>query len=134
MSLQAMLERYRDLLESRALANLVTLMPDGSPQVTPMWFEFDGAHIVVNAARGKVKDHNMRRDVRVAVLITDPDNAYRYIQIRGRVVEISEKGADESIDRLSQKYLGLEEYPDREHDEVRVMYRIAPEHVSGMGQ
>ncbi len=134
MSLQAMLEQYRDLLESRALANLVTLMPDGSPQVTPMWFEFDGTHIIVNAARGKVKDRNMRRDVRVAVLITDPDNVYRYVQIRGRVVQVSEKGADESIDRLCQKYLGLREYPDRKQDEVRVMYRIEPEYISGIGQ
>ena len=133
MSVTATLERYQDLLGSRALANLVTLMPDGSPQVTPMWFEHDGVHIIMNSARGKVKDRNMRRDPRVAVLIADPDNPYHYVQIRGRVAEISEEGADDSIDRLAKKYLGLDEYPDRKQDEVRVMYKIAPERVSGMG-
>ncbi len=97
-----MLERYHDLFEKKVLAGLVTLMPDGSPQVTPMWFEFDGADFIVNGARGKVKDRNMRRDPRVAILVIDPDNAYRYVQIRGRVVEISEDKADASIDRLAR--------------------------------
>ncbi len=87
----------------------------------------------MNSARGKVKDRNMRRDPQVAVLIADPSNPYRYVQIRGRVVEISEEGADDSIDRLAKKYLGLDEYPDRKQDEVRVMYKIVPEYVSGMG-
>ena len=130
---QQKLERYCDILESKALATLVTLMPDGGPQATPIWFEFDGKHLLVNAARGKVKDRNMRQDARVAVLIIDPENVYRYVQIRGQVVEISEEGADEHIDRLSQKYLGLPSYPDRRQDEVRVLYRIAPDHVSGIG-
>lgn len=133
MSAQTRLERYHGLLESRALAALVTLMPDGSPQVTPMWFEYDGECIIVNSVRGKVKDRNMRRDPRVAVLISDPANPYRYVQIRGKVVEISEEGAEDSIDRLARKYLGLDEYPDRKQNEVRVMYKIVPEHVSGMG-
>jgi len=133
MSLTAAFEKYRDLLAGQALANLVTLMPDGSPQVTPMWFEYDGEFIIMNSVRGKVKDRNMRRDSRVAVLIANPDNPYRYVQIRGRVVEISEEGADTGIDRLAKKYLGLDEYPDRKQNEVRVMYKIAPEHVSGMG-
>ena len=133
MSPFTMLNRYRDLLESPALADLVTLMPDGSPQVTPMWFEYDGEHIIINSARGKVKDRNMRQDPRVAVLISNPDNPYRDIQIRGRGVEISEEGAEDNIDHLARKYLGLEQYPDRKQDEVRVMYKIVPEYVSGMG-
>jgi PPOX class probable F420-dependent enzyme len=126
-------ERCLDLLAKPIVSNLVTLMPDGSPQVTPMWFEFDGEHIIMNSARGKVKERNMRRDPRVAVLIVSSDNPYRYIQIQGRVVEISEEGAEDSIDRLARKYLGLDAYPDRKQDEVRVMYKIVPEHVSGMG-
>ena len=78
-------DAFKDLLNKRAFAHLATLMPDGSPQVTPVWFDFDGAHIRINSAKGRVKDKNMRRDKRVALSIQDPDNAYRYLAIRGEV-------------------------------------------------
>jgi PPOX class probable F420-dependent enzyme len=129
------LRRYADLLrdDRKALAHLGTLMPDGTPQVTPVWFDVDGDTIRVNSARGRVKDRNMRRNPAVAVSIVDPGNAYRYVGIRGRVVEITEEGADAHIDRLAKKYLGQDRYPNRRPGEVRVIYRIAPEQVSGMG-
>jgi len=123
---------YLDLFQKRAFAVLATLMPDGSPQVTPVWCDFDGAHVLVNSARGRVKDRNMRRDPRVALVILDPDNPYRYVEIRGRVVEITEEGADGHIDRLAKKYLGVETYPYRQPGEVRVLYKIRPERVSGL--
>jgi PPOX class probable F420-dependent enzyme len=123
---------YLDLFEKRAFAVLATLMPDGSPQVTPVWCDFDGTHVLVNSARGRVKDRNMRRDPRVALVILDPDNPYRYLEVRGRVVEITEDGAEEHIDRLAQKYLGVERYPYRQPGEVRVLYKIRPERVSGL--
>ncbi len=123
---------YLDLFEKRAFAVLATLMPDGSPQVTPVWCDFDGAHVLVNSARGRVKDRNMRRDPRVALVILDPDNPYRYLEVRGRVVEITEDGAEAHIDRLAQKYLGVERYPYRQPGEVRVLYKIRPERVSGL--
>lgn len=126
---------HQDLFsfEKRAFAHLATLMPDGSPQVTPVWFDFDGTHILINSARGRQKDRNMRRDPRVAVEIMDPDNPYRYVQIRGQVVEITEEGADEHIDRLAKKYLGVDRYPHRRPGEVRVTYKILPVHVSVFG-
>ncbi len=124
---------YRDLFEKRALAVLVTLMPNGSPQATPVWCDFDGTHVLVNSARGRVKDRNMRRDPRVALTILDPDNPYRYLEIRGRVVEITEEGAEEHIDRLARKYLGVDRYPYRQPGEIRVLYKIRPERVSGRG-
>ncbi len=127
------IEEYADLFEQRAFANLATTMPDGSPQVTPVWVDFDGKHLLFNSARGRVKDKNVRREPRVALAISDPANPYRYVEIRGRVVEITEKGADEHINKLSQKYLGLAEYPYRQAGEVRVMYKIEPQHVSSMG-
>jgi PPOX class probable F420-dependent enzyme len=129
------LGRYADLLrdDRKALAHLGTLMPDGTPQVTPVWFDYEGGMIRVNSARGRVKDRNMRRNPAVAVAIVDPDNIYRYVGIRGRVVEITEQGADAHIDRLAQKYLGQDRYPNRRAGEVRVTYRIKPERVSGMG-
>jgi PPOX class probable F420-dependent enzyme len=94
------LEKYKDLFEKKAFANLSTLMPDGSPQVTPVWVDYDGTHILVNSAKGRVKDKNMRRDARVAVAISDPENPYRYIEVRGKVVEITESGADDHINRM----------------------------------
>src|SRR6476620_1005569 len=96
------LEAYRDLFVKVAFAHLATLMPDGSPQVTPVWVDYDGTHVRVNSAKGRVKDKNMRRDKRVALSIEDPENAYRYIAVRGQVVEITEQGADAHIDALAK--------------------------------
>lgn len=126
-------EQFRDLLTKKAFAHLATLMPDGSPQVTPVWFDFDGSHVRVNSAKGRVKDKNMRRNGQVALAIQDPDDPYRYLAMRGRVEEITEAGADAHIDALAKKYLGKDRYPYRQPGEVRVIYRIRPERVSSMG-
>lgn len=126
-------ETFRDLLTKKAFAHLGTIMLDGSPQVTPVWFDFDGSHVRVNSAKGRVKDKNMRRNGRVALAIQDPDNPYRYLAVRGRVEEVTEAGADAHIDSLAKKYLGQDRYPYRQPDEVRVIYRIRPERVSTMG-
>jgi PPOX class probable F420-dependent enzyme len=125
--------QFRDLLTKKAFASLATLMADGSPQVTPVWFDHDGTHLRVNSAKGRVKDRNMRRNGRVALSIMDPENPYRHLAIRGRVEEITEAGADGHIDSLSKKYLGKDSYPGRRAGEVRVIYRIRPERVSTMG-
>src|SRR3984885_1491625 len=127
------LEKYSDLFKKKAFANLGTLMKDGSPQVTPVWCDFDGTHIRVNSAKGRVKDNNIRRDPRVALALVDPENPYRYLEIRGKVVEVTEKGADDHIDSLSNKYLGNPKYPFRQPGEVRVLYKIEPEKFSAMG-
>ncbi len=126
-------EAFRDLLQKKAFAHLATLMPDGAPQVTPVWFDYDGSHVRINTAKGRVKDKNMRRNGRVALAIQDPDNPYRYLAVRGQVVEVTEAGADAHIDSLTKKYLGQDRYPHRQPGEVRVMYRIRPERISTMG-
>jgi PPOX class probable F420-dependent enzyme len=125
-------EKYVDLFRKPAFASLATLMPDGSPQVTPVWVDYDGKHVLFNSAQGRVKDKNVRRNPRVSLAIQDPENPYRYLEVRGRVVEITKDGADEHIDKLSKKYLG-KPYPYRKPSEVRVLYKIEPEHVSSMG-
>jgi len=130
---QSIPEKYRDLFAKRAFACLGTLMPDGSPQVTPVWCDLEGDYVVFNSARGRQKDRNIRRDPRVALAIVDPDNPYRYLEIRGRVVEITEQGADAHIDKLAKKYLGVDKYPYRQAGEVRVIYKLQPEHTSMMG-
>jgi PPOX class probable F420-dependent enzyme len=130
---QAIPDKYRDLFTKRAFASLATLMPDGSAQVTPVWCDFDGEHVVVNSAKGRQKDKNIRREPRVALAIIDPDNPYRYLEIRGRVVEIVEQGADAHIDKMAKKYLGADKYPYRQPGEQRVMYKIQPERTNTMG-
>ncbi len=126
-------EKFLDLFNKRALASLATLMPDGRPQVTPVWIDLDGGVVRFNSARGRQKDRNVRRDPRIAMSITDPDNPYRYMEIRGRVVEITQDGADEHIDRLANKYLGVAKYPNRQPGEVRVIYKVEPQRVRTMG-
>jgi PPOX class probable F420-dependent enzyme len=125
-------DKYLDLLDAKSFASLGTVMPDGSPQVTPVWFSWDGRHIRINSARGRAKDKNMRRDPRVSITILDPANPYRYLEVRGRIVNVTEDGADDHIDALSQKYLG-KPYPWRRPGEVRVSYDIEPEKTSFMG-
>lgn len=127
-------DKYRDLFEhKKAFANLATVMPDGSPQVTPVWFDYDHGVIRVNTAKGRVKARNMTQGAKVALAILDPDNPYRHIQVRGRVARIVEQGADAHIDGLAKKYLGQDKYPYRQPGEVRVIYEIEPTAASVMG-
>ena len=130
---QVIPEKYADLFQKKAFANLATVMPDGTPQVTPVWVDFDGKHVIVNSARGRRKDKNMSHNSSVALSIMDPDNPYRYLEVRGRVAEITEEGADQHIDTMAKKYMGVDKYPYRQPGEVRVMYKIEPKRTSQMG-
>lgn len=127
-------ESHRDLLydEKRSFAFLATIMPDGSPQVTPVWFDTEGALIRVNTARGRTKDRNLTARPQLAMTILDPEDPYRYMQIRGSVAAVTEEGAREHIDRLAEKYRGTSEYANYQ-GETRVIYLIQPESVSVMG-
>ena len=127
------LQKYRDLLEAPNLAHLATVMPDHSPQVTPVWFEFDGEFIMFNSAKGRQKDRNLRANPHVALSIVDPKNSYRYLEVRGEIVEITEEGADAVIDRLAKRYLGLDRYPYHNERETRVTYTVKPSKFAGMG-
>ncbi len=126
-------DSHRDLLEdeTRAMAFLATVMADGTPQVTPVWFDVDDDHIRINTARGRVKDRNMSARPHVAIAIVDPGNPYRHLQIRGKVVSKSEEGARDHIDRLAAKYTDGGIFPVPE-GQVRVIYRIQPVSVSAM--
>jgi PPOX class probable F420-dependent enzyme len=126
-------EDYLDLFEKKAFANLATIMPDGNPQVTPVWVGVEGEYLVINSAKGRRKDLNMRKRPKVALSMQDPENPYRYLEVRGSVVEVTEEGADAHIDKLAKKYLGVDKYPYRQEGEVRVIYRIKPEKVVPYG-
>ena len=119
-------ESHLDLLkdEKKAFLYLATIMSDGSPQVTPIWFNTDGKYVLINSAKDRVKDRNMRIRPQVALCIQDPSNPYRYLQIRGKVVEFTIEGADDHIDALTLKYRGVPKYPSRQPGEQRVMYKI----------
>jgi anthraniloyl-CoA monooxygenase len=125
-------EEFLDLFAKPTYAHLATLMPDGTPQVTSVWVDFDGAHILVNSAKGRQKDRNMAERPEVAIEIPDPEDPNRYLAVRGRVVEITEEGADEHLDRLARRYLGRDRYPPgwRLPGEVRRIYKILPERVT----
>jgi PPOX class probable F420-dependent enzyme len=119
-------QEYLDLFQKRPFASLATLMPDGTPQVTPVWVDYDGRHVLVNTARGRQKATNMDQNPYVALCIIDPDDPYRYLQVRGRVVEITTEGAYEHIDKMAQKYFGRQSY-NHQPGEVRVLYKIEPD-------
>ena len=126
-------DKFLDLMQQKkAFAHLATVMPDGTPQVTPVWFDYSNGKLRLNSARGRVKTRNMTAGAPVAVEISDPDNPYRYIQIRGHVAQATENGAAAHIDSLAKKYLGKDKYPFAQPGEVRVMFEIEPEHVQAM--
>lgn len=127
-------DQFLDLLgdAKKAFACLATVMPDGSPQVTPVWFDYTEGRIRVNSARGRVKARNMREGAKVALAIMDPEQPYRYLQVRATIVRATEAGAERHIDSLAKKYLGAESYPFRRSGEVRVIYELAPFSAQGM--
>jgi len=127
-------DNFLDLLTTKkAFASIATVMRDGSPQVTPVWFDYHNGMLRVNTARGRVKARTLKPGAPVALAILDPDNPYRYLQVRGKVVSISENGASAHIDLLAKKYLDADKYPFGQPGEVRVICEIEPVSAQSMG-
>ena len=123
-------QKAKEILNKKALAHVATLNDDGSPQVTPVWISTENGDVAINSAEGRLKPENLRRDGRVAISVTDPDDAYEPVLIRGRAKEITHEGADDHVDSLAKKDLGEDEYPFRQPGERRVKIVIEPEKVS----
>jgi PPOX class probable F420-dependent enzyme len=125
-------DNVRDLFEKPIVASFATVMPNGSPQVTPVWIDYDGKYIRINTARGRQKDRNMKEGTKVTALLVDPQNPYHWAEVRGHVAEILEEneGAREHINTLSHKYNGRD-YKGQRPDEYRLMYRIEPDKING---
>ena len=123
-------EEAKKLIEGKNFANLATLMPDGSPQVTPVWVDREGEVILVNTAEGRVKTKNVARDPRVAISIFDQNNPYRKVVIRGKVIEVTKEGAEDHIDKMAMKYRGLAKYPWHQPGISRVLIKIIPSSIS----
>ncbi len=125
---------YLDLFEWETFGSFATVMPDGTPHVTPVWIDYDGEHVLVNTARGRRKERNVRTNPNVGVLALDPGDPYRYVSIRGTVTEVTEDGAVDHIDELAGRYMGADEYPNHgEEQGPRVIIRIAPDRVVTSG-
>ena len=120
------------LFTGKNFAFVATLMKDGTPQITPTWVDFDGKTILINTAEGRVKQKNVSRDPHVAISIVDQNNPYDMVTIRGKVIEQTSKGADEHIDKLAKRYLGVDKYPFRAPTEKRIILKVAPEIVFHM--
>jgi PPOX class probable F420-dependent enzyme len=125
-------DAFKDILQKKAFVHLATRMSDGSPQASPVWIDTEGDYLLVNSAKGRLKDRNIRADPRVALSATDPDNPYRALMLRGKVVKITEEGAEDHIDKMAQKYLGEDKYPWRRTGETRVLYYIELTKVATM--
>lgn len=121
--------RARELIEAPNFAAVGTIRKDGTPHVVPTWIDTEDGNVVLNTAEGRRWPENARRDPRVTLTIQNRENPYEFVTIRGRVVEDTHEGADESADALAKKYLGVDEYPFRQPGEQRVLFRIEPEHV-----
>lgn len=123
-------EEAKKLIEGKNFANLATLMPDGSPQVTPVWVDHEAEVILVNTAEGRIKTKNVTRDPRVAISIYDQSDPYRKVIIRGRVIEVTKEGAEDHIDKMAMKYRGLAKYPWRQPGISRVLIKVRPVSIS----
>ncbi|MEM3160577.1 MAG: PPOX class F420-dependent oxidoreductase [Nitrososphaera sp.] len=126
---QSIPEQARSLFQGKNFAYLSTLMNDGSPQVSPVWIDIEGDEIIVNTAQGRIKQKNVSRDPRVAISVADSTNPYTMIAVQGRVVKQTTEGAEEHIDQMAKKYLGVDKYPGRAPGEKRILLRIKPEKV-----
>jgi PPOX class probable F420-dependent enzyme len=117
------------LLKAKNFAHVATLREDGSVQVSPVWVDVQDGKPVVNSAEGRAWPRNLERDERVTIAVQNIENPYEYVEVRGRIAERTHDGADEHIDSLAKKYMGLDSYPMRQPGEQRVIFRIEPEHV-----
>ncbi len=129
---QSVPDTHLDLLQGPVYVQLASYMKSGAIQVNPVWCSYDGSHIWVNSAKGRVKDRNMRANPNVTVFAGDPQNPFRWLEVRGMVDEITEEGADEHIDDLGELYLNQRPYPFRQDGEVRVIYKILPQRVQAI--
>lgn len=126
-------ESHVDLLEKAGFAHIATLGPKGEPQVSPVWYDWDGSHVLISHTKERQKYPNVKREPRVALSICDPENPYRYLEIRGPVEEIKDDPEKTLIHKLAKKYMGKDQYPYDTEKDNRVIFKIKPEHVNAMG-
>lgn len=125
-------DKAKALIDAKSFAHIATINKDGSPQVSPVWIERQGDTVIVNTEQTRRKVRNLRRTPVVSLSLQDPENPYSYVEIRGRVVEITPEGGFEGIDRLGKKYMGVDKYQGNQPGDMRVQIKIEPTHITGM--
>lgn len=126
-------EKYADILQSKSVAHIATIGPHGEPQSSPVWFGWDGEHVLFSLTKARQKYHNLQRNPRIALSITDPKEILRYLEIRGQVVRVDEDPNLDFINSMAKKYLGLDKYPWHQPGEERVVIVVQPEHTTAQG-
>jgi PPOX class probable F420-dependent enzyme len=126
-------DRGQELLKAKNFANVSTLRSDGSVHSAPVWIDIQDGKPVLNTAEGRVWPRNLERDPRLTLTVQNMENPYEYLEVRGRVGERTHDGADEHIDAMAKKYMGVDSYPNRQPGEQRVIIRVEPEHVHVKG-
>ncbi|MGH2958509.1 MAG: PPOX class F420-dependent oxidoreductase [Solirubrobacterales bacterium] len=124
-------DEQKTILDSPNFAHVATLFKDGTPQVNPVWVDRDGDLVRINSAEGRAKVVNLRTDPRITIEVSNSENPYRYVEVRGKVIEFTHEGADDHIDALAKKYMDVDSYPMRKADEQRVTIVIQPEKIAG---
>ena len=127
-------ETHRDILDNpKSFAHWATIGPDGAPQVNPVWFDFDGEQLAISQTKTRQKYRNVQKDARVAISIIDPENPYRYVEVRGEVVDIADDPDNAFINKMAKKYIGKDVYPWHQPGDERVVVRIQPKRATSMG-
>lgn len=126
-------EDYQDLLDTNALVHVATLGPQGEPQSNPVWFDWDGEHLKFSQTKTRQKYRNVMRDPKIALSLVDPENPYRYLEVRGTVERIEEDPDNAFINAMAKKYLGMDEYPYHQPGDERVIVYVRPQHTTHMG-
>jgi PPOX class probable F420-dependent enzyme len=126
-------QSQQDLLDKAGFAHVATIGPDGEPQSTPVWYDWDGTHVKISQTKTRQKYRNVGREPRVALSITDPENPYRYLEVRGEVERVDDDPDYAFINALAKKYMGVDDYPYHQPGDERVILWIRPEHATGMG-
>jgi PPOX class probable F420-dependent enzyme len=126
-------EQHQNILESKGFAHVATIGPHGEPQSTPVWFDWDGQYIRFSQTKTRQKYRNLRRDPHIALSITDPNNPYHYLEVRGKVARIEEDPNKKFIDSMAKKYMGEDKYPWSQPGEERVVVYVQPEHITSQG-
>lgn len=126
-------EDYRDLLNSTALAHVATIGPKGEPQSNPVWFDWNDEHLKFSQTKTRQKYRNVQRAPRISLSIVDPEDPYRYLEVRGEVVRIEEDPDLDFINKMAKKYMGVDKYPLHQPGDERVVIHVAPLHTTKMG-
>ncbi len=126
-------DTHRDLLDKKGFAHVATIGPSGEPHSSPVWFDWDGEHLLFSQTKTRQKYRNLQRDPRVAISITDPDNPYRYLEIRGTLDGVDEDEGNAFINAMAKKYIDQDVYPWHQPGDERIVLRVLPNHTTSMG-